>query len=109
MIKSTLWLTRPSGWHKAATPVQCDLKIDSASKSGLRVTVSRLVKIEAVVEIKWDRVIVVGEVRLLSKDRTTQVFRRCEGHEVPLIIPTEVHCALRWNSYLKYRFNSRLR
>jgi hypothetical protein len=42
-------------------------KIDSASKSGLRVTVSRLVKIGATVEIKWDRVIVVGEVRYCQK------------------------------------------
>jgi hypothetical protein len=42
-------------------------KIASASKSGLQVTVSRLVKIEAVVEIKWDRVIVVGEVRYCQK------------------------------------------
>ena len=42
-------------------------KIDSASKSGLRVTVSRLVKTGALVEIKWDRVIVVGEVRYCQK------------------------------------------
>jgi len=42
-------------------------KIASASKSGLQVTVSRLVKIGAVVEIKWDRVIVVGEVRYCQK------------------------------------------
>ena len=42
-------------------------KIASASKSGLQVTVSRLVKIGAVVEIRWDRVIVVGEVRYCQK------------------------------------------
>jgi hypothetical protein len=42
-------------------------KIDSASKSGLRVTVSKLVKAGATVEIKWDRVIVVGEVRHCHK------------------------------------------
>lgn len=42
-------------------------KIDSASKSGLRVTVSRLVKTGALVEVKWDRVIVVGEVRYCQK------------------------------------------
>jgi hypothetical protein len=42
-------------------------KIDSASKSGLRVTVSRLAKIGAVVEVNWDRVIVVGEVRYCQK------------------------------------------
>jgi hypothetical protein len=42
-------------------------KIDSASKSGLRVTVSRLVKIGVLVEVKWDRVIVVGEVRYCQK------------------------------------------
>ncbi|MGD0298853.1 MAG: PilZ domain-containing protein [Bryobacteraceae bacterium] len=42
-------------------------KINSASKSGLRVTVSRLVKTGARVEIKWDRVIVVGEVRYSEK------------------------------------------
>jgi hypothetical protein len=42
-------------------------KIDSASKSGLRVTVSRLVKTGARVEIKWDRVIVVGQVRYCQK------------------------------------------
>jgi hypothetical protein len=42
-------------------------RIDSASKSGLRVTVSRLVKTGARVEIKWDRVIVVGEVRFFQK------------------------------------------
>jgi hypothetical protein len=41
--------------------------IDGASKSGLRVTVSRLVKAGALVEIKWDRVIVVGEVRYCQK------------------------------------------
>ena|ERR1022692_1034734 len=42
-------------------------KIDSASKSGLRLTVSKLVKSGAVVEIKWDRVIVVGQVRYCQK------------------------------------------
>jgi len=42
-------------------------KIHSASKSGLCVTVSRLVKTGARVEIKWDRVIVVGEVRYCQK------------------------------------------
>ncbi len=42
-------------------------KIDSASKSVLRVTVSRLVKTGARVEIKWDRVIVAGEVRYCQK------------------------------------------
>jgi hypothetical protein len=42
-------------------------KIDSASKSGLRVTVSKLVKVGASVEIKWDRVIVVGQVRYCHK------------------------------------------
>jgi hypothetical protein len=42
-------------------------KIDGASKSGLRVTVSRLVKAGALVEIKWDRVIVVGQVRYCRK------------------------------------------
>jgi hypothetical protein len=42
-------------------------RIDSASKSGLRVTVSRLLKAGALVEVKWDRVIVVGEVRYCQK------------------------------------------
>ena len=42
-------------------------KIDSASKSGLRLTVSKLVKTGASVEIKWDRVIVVGQVRYCQK------------------------------------------
>jgi hypothetical protein len=41
--------------------------IDSASKSGLRVTVSRHVKTGALVEVKWDRVIVVGQVRYCQK------------------------------------------
>jgi hypothetical protein len=41
--------------------------IDGMSKSGLRVTVSRLVKTGALVEIKWDRVIVVGQVRYCQK------------------------------------------
>jgi hypothetical protein len=47
-------------------------KIDSASKSGLRVTVPRLVKAGATVEIKWDRVIVVGQVRYCRKIRPRQ-------------------------------------
>ena len=42
-------------------------KIDSASKSGLRVTVSKLIKVGSVVEVKWNRVIVVGEVRYCQK------------------------------------------
>jgi hypothetical protein len=42
-------------------------KIDGASKSGLRVTVSRRVKTGALVAIKWDRVIVVGQVRYCRK------------------------------------------
>jgi hypothetical protein len=42
-------------------------RIDGMSKSGLRVTVSRLVKTGAMVEVKWDRVIVVGEVRYCQK------------------------------------------
>ena len=42
-------------------------KIESASKSGLRLTVSKLVKTGASVEIKWDRVIVVGQVRYCRK------------------------------------------
>ena len=42
-------------------------RIDGMSKSGLRVTVSRLVKTGALVEVKWDRVIVVGEVRYCQK------------------------------------------
>jgi hypothetical protein len=41
--------------------------IDGMSKSGLRVTISRLVKTGALVEIKWDRVIVVGQVRYCQK------------------------------------------
>ena len=42
-------------------------KIDSASKSGLRVTVSKPVKTDSVVEVKWNRVIVVGQVRYCHK------------------------------------------
>ena len=42
-------------------------RIDSASKAGLRVTVSKFVKTGALVEVKWDRVIVVGEVRYCQK------------------------------------------
>lgn len=42
-------------------------KIDSASKSGLRVTVSKVVKVGATVEIRWDRVIVVSQVRYCHK------------------------------------------
>src|ERR1035438_956580 len=42
-------------------------KIDGMSKSGLRGIVSRLVKTGASVEIKWDRVIVVGQVRYCRK------------------------------------------
>src|ERR1700722_519750 len=42
-------------------------RIDGMSKSGLRVIVPRLVKAGALVEVKWDRVIVVGEVRYCQK------------------------------------------
>lgn len=42
-------------------------RIEGMSKSGLRVTVSSLVKTGALVEVKWDRVIVVGEVRHCQK------------------------------------------
>jgi hypothetical protein len=42
-------------------------RIDSASKAGLRVTVSKQLKTGALVEVKWDRVIVVGEVRYCQK------------------------------------------
>jgi hypothetical protein len=42
-------------------------KIDGMSKSGLHVIVSRLVKTGALVEIKWDRVIVLGQVRYCQK------------------------------------------
>src|SRR5579872_3784090 len=41
--------------------------IDSASKSGLCVTVSKLVTVGASVEVKWNRVIVVEEVRYCQK------------------------------------------
>ncbi len=44
-------------------------KIESASKSGLRVTASKLVKVGASLQIKWDRVIVIGEVRYCEKIR----------------------------------------
>jgi hypothetical protein len=38
-------------------------RIDGASKSGLRVTLSVALKVGAFVEVKWDRAIVVGRVR----------------------------------------------
>lgn len=38
-------------------------EIDGASKSGLRVTIAIPVKTGALLEVKWDRAIVVGQVR----------------------------------------------
>jgi hypothetical protein len=38
-------------------------KIDGASKSGLRITISIPVKTGVFIEVKWDRAIVIGRVR----------------------------------------------
>jgi hypothetical protein len=38
-------------------------KIDSASKSGLRIIISVAVKTGAFIQVKWDRAIVIGRVR----------------------------------------------
>src|SRR5579864_2966365 len=58
-------------------------KIDSASKSGLRVTISVAVKTGAFIEVKWDRAIVVGRVRYC---RQTGPDKYCVGLKITEVV-----------------------
>ena len=58
-------------------------KIDSASKSGLRVTISIPVKVGAFIEVKWDRAIVVGRVRYC---RQTDSNAYCVGLKITEVV-----------------------
>ena len=74
---------------ETAQPVQVSVlaptqgQIDSASKSGLRLTVSIPVKTGAFIEVKWDRAIVVGRVRYC---RQTVPNKYCIGLKITEVI-----------------------
>ena len=58
-------------------------KIESASKSGLRITMSIPVKTGAFIEVKWDRAIVVGRVRYC---RQTAANKYCIGLKITEVV-----------------------
>jgi hypothetical protein len=58
-------------------------KIDDASKFGIRVTVSIPLKTGAFIEVKWDRVIVVGRVRYC---RQTGPSSYCVGLKIKEVV-----------------------
>jgi hypothetical protein len=58
-------------------------RIDSASKSGLRITISVAVKTGAFIQVKWDRAIVVGRVRYC---RQTGPHSYCIGLKITEVV-----------------------